>query len=207
MTYMDLFIEHVNGLPDYLIYFLLGVSAFLENLVPPMPGDMITAFGAFLVGTGRLGFSGVYIATTLGSLFGFMSLFWIGERLGRRFFIVRDYRFFKGENIKKAEQWFKKYGYFIVTLNRFLPGIRSVISITSGISGLRTPLVALLALISCALWNLIWMALGYSLGNNWKMVESEISLIFARYNLMIFIVLAILILLLLMRKIFGRREP
>ena len=204
MAYMDLFIEHVNGLPDYLIYIFLGLSAFLENLLPPMPGDMITVFGAFMVGTGRLGFSGVYITTTLGSLLGFMSLFWIGERLGRRFFIVRDYRFFKREDIKKAEQWFRKYGYFIVSINRFLPGIRSVISITSGISGLRTFPVALLALISCALWNLIWMALGYSLGNNWKIVESEISSIFARYNLIIFSVFTLLILLIIIRKMFSR---
>jgi membrane protein DedA with SNARE-associated domain len=204
MAYMDLFIEHVNGLPDYLIYFFLGLSAFLENLIPPMPGDMVTAFGAFMVGTGRLGFSGVYTTTTLGSLLGFMSLFWIGERLGRRFFIVRDYRFFKKEDIRKAEQWFRKYGYLIVSLNRFLPGIRSVISITSGISGLRTPLVALLALISCALWNLVWIALGYSLGNNWKVVESEISSIFARYNLIIFSIFILLLLIFIIRKISSR---
>jgi membrane protein DedA with SNARE-associated domain len=204
MAYMDLFIEHVNGLPDYLIYFFLGLSAFLENLIPPMPGDMATAFGAFMVGTGRLGFSGVYTTTTLGSLLGFMSLFWIGERLGRRFFIVRDYRFFKKEDIRKAEQWFRKYGYLIVSLNRFLPGIRSVISITSGISGLRTSLVALLALISCALWNLVWIALGYSLGNNWKVVESEISSIFARYNLIIFSIFILLLLIFIIRKISSR---
>ncbi len=204
MAYMDLFIEHVNGLPDYLIYFFLGLSAFLENLIPPMPGDMVTAFGAFMVGTGRLGFSGVYTTTTLGSLLGFMSLFWIGERLGRRFFIVRDYRFFKKEDIRKAEQWFRKYGYLIVSLNRFLPGIRSVISITSGISGLRTSLVALLALISCALWNLVWIALGYSLGNNWKVVESEISSIFARYNLIIFSIFILLLLIFIIRKISSR---
>jgi len=66
---------------------------------PPIPGDTITAFGAFLVATERLSFFGVYLSTTLGSLFGFMFLFWIGSLLGRRFFIEKDYRFFRAKDI------------------------------------------------------------------------------------------------------------
>ena len=45
---MDAFITYLNSLPDPLIYLALGVSAFVENVFPPIPGDTITAFGAFL---------------------------------------------------------------------------------------------------------------------------------------------------------------
>jgi membrane protein DedA with SNARE-associated domain len=44
---IEKFLNELRSLPDLLIYFLLGLSAFVENLVPPIPGDTITAFGAF----------------------------------------------------------------------------------------------------------------------------------------------------------------
>ena len=67
MAFLDGFLDFLNSLPDGLIYLLLGVSAFVENVFPPVPGDTITAFGAFLVGTQRLSFFGVYLSTTAGS--------------------------------------------------------------------------------------------------------------------------------------------
>jgi len=203
---MDAFINYLNSLPDSLIYFFLGLSAFIENLFPPIPGDTITAFGAFLVGIGRLDFFGVYISTTLGSLLGFMSLFWIGGYLGQRFFIEKDYRFFKAKDIVKAEGWFRKYGYFLIALNRFFPGIRSVISIAGGISGLKVTWVILLALISCGVWNMIWIMLGYVLGTNWDTFEAKMSSILMKYNMTILILFIIFIALIILRKKYRRKK-
>jgi membrane protein DedA with SNARE-associated domain len=200
LAYLDRFVDFLNSLPDFLIYFFLGLSAFVENIFPPIPGDTITAFGAFLVGTKRLHFFGVYLSTTLGSLGGFMFLFWVGGLLGRRFFIERDYWFFKAEKIIRAEGWYRKYGYFLVLLNRFFPGIRSVISIAGGISKLSVLRVTWLALISCSVWNLIWITFGYMLGNNWETVRDKIASIMFRYNFAIFIILGLLIIFFTIRK-------
>ncbi|MBW2608813.1 MAG: DedA family protein [Deltaproteobacteria bacterium] len=203
---MDIFLYYLHSLPNYLIYLLLGISAFVENIFPPIPGDTITAFGAFLVGIGGLDFFGVYLSTTIGSLLGFMSLFWIGTYLGRRFFIKREYRFFKAADIIRAEEWFKRYGYFMITLNRFLPGLRSAISVAGGISGLRSFRVTILALASCATWNLIWIFMGYILGNNWEMVEAKISTILVRYNLSVLILFILFVIFLIIRKWCRRKR-
>ena len=192
MNWLDPFLDFLNSLPDVLVYVVLGASAFVENVFPPIPGDTITAFGAFLVGTQRLSFAGVYIATLAGSLGGFMFLFWVGRLLGRRFFMERDYRFFKAHDIRRAEKWFKKYGYLLVLLNRFFPGIRSVISITCGISGLKVLRVSALALISAAIWNLMWMMLGYAIGNNWDVVRQKMADIMFHYNIGVMAVVGIL---------------
>jgi len=200
LSYLDRFLDLVNSLPDFLIYFLLGLSAFVENVFPPIPGDTITAFGAFLVGTERLHFFGVYLSTTLGSLLGFMFLFWVGGLLGRRFFVERDLWFFKARDIMRAENWFRKYGYLLILLNRFFPGIRSVISISGGISRLRTFRVALLALISCAVWNLIWIAFGYMLGTNWELAKERMAYVMLRYNFAVFVLLAAVILFFVIKK-------
>lgn len=206
MSYLDRFFRLFDTLPDALLYFLLGLSAFVENIFPPIPGDTITAFGAFLVGTGRLSFMGVYVSTTLGSLAGFMTLFWIGALLGRKHFIERDYRLFSADSIIRAEKWFRKYGYFLILLNRFFPGIRSIISLAGGISGLGTVKVSLLALISAGVWNLIWIAVGYSLGNNWEMVEDKMGRLLFEYNISFLALLSVVVLILLLRIIRKRRR-
>jgi membrane protein DedA with SNARE-associated domain len=206
LSYLDRFLNFLDALPSAVLYLLLGVSAFVENIFPPIPGDTITAFGAFLVGAHRLDFMGVYLSTTLGSLAGFMSLFWIGNLLGRKFFLEKDYRLFSAESILKAELWFQKYGYFLILLNRFFPGIRSIISLAGGISKLGVFRVALLALISAAAWNLIWIAIGYSLGNNWELVKEKMGAILFQYNLSFLAVASLVILIFLLRMIRKRRQ-
>lgn len=203
-SYFGVFLEFLEGLPNGLIYILLGLSAFVENVFPPVPGDTITAFGAFLVGTRRLSFTGVYVSTVVGSLSGFMSLFWVGGFLGRRFFIERDYRFFKASDIIRAEDWFRRHGYYLVLCNRFLPGIRSVISLVSGITGLRALKTGTLALISICAWNLVWISIGYAVGNNWDTVRSEMDRLMARYNLAILALFSAAVAAMIARGLFNR---
>ena len=206
LSYLDSILQIINGMPACLVYVSLGISAYVENIFPPVPGDMITAFGAFLVGTGRLGFTGVYLSTTLGSLLGFITLFSLGAYLGRKYFLEEDHWFFRKKAIIRAEVWFKRYGYFIISLNRFLPGIRSVISIAGGISGLNIYRVAILAFLSSAVWNIIWISVGYTLGDNWEIVKPRLSVLFLKYNLTITILAIAFILILIGRTLFFKAK-
>ncbi|MFZ0448759.1 MAG: DedA family protein [Desulfatiglandaceae bacterium] len=207
MGYVDRFLDFLNTLPAVLMYLVLGVSAFVENVFPPIPGDTITAFGAFLVGTHRLSFFWVYLVTTVGSLLGFLFLFWIGKALGRAFFLERDYRFFKAKDILRVESWFQRYGYLLITLNRFFPGVRSAIAVAGGISRLGILRVTLLALISCSVWNLVWILVGYSLGSNWAVVREKMASIFLHYNVAVLTFLVLLVGFFVLRKwILKRRE-
>jgi len=206
MRYIDRLFENLDHMPDIVLYIILGVSAFVENIFPPIPGDTITALGAFLVGTGRLSFFGVYLSTTLGSLLGFLALFGIGRYLGRKFFIQKDYRFFRAQRITKAEEWYRKYGYLLIAINRFLPGIRSAISLAGGIAHLKVSRVALLAFASAAAWNFIWILVGYMLGSNWETVRTSMAAIMVRYNIAVFSLLGVVVILFLIRKwIRGRK--
>jgi membrane protein DedA with SNARE-associated domain len=206
LSNIDSFLHFLSSLPNAIIYVLLAVSAYIENIFPPIPGDTITAFGAFLVSTDRLTFFGVYAATTIGSVAGFMSLFWVGQALGKHFFIIKDYRWFKAEDIIKGEEWLKRYGYILVLFNRFLPGVRSVISIASGISRLSVSKVMFFALLSCAIWNLIWIWLGFELGNNWNTVKANLGYIIKRYNTIIVFVLLCAGIFFVIKKATGNRK-
>ena len=112
----------------------------------------------------------------------------------------KDYKFFKAKDILKAEEWFRRYGYFLILLNRFLPGVRSAISVAGGISRLKAFKVTLLALLSCGVWNFIWILLGYALGTHWESVQEEISDIMMRYNITIFVLFCLVILAIVIKR-------
>ena len=202
---IEKFLNELRSLPDFLIYFFLGLSAFVENIVPPIPGDTITAFGAFLVGVGKLSFAGVYISTTVGSLLGFLCLYWIGGVLGRHFFIERDFRFLRAKDIIKAEEWFGRYGYYLILFNRFMPGIRSAVALASGISRFRTLPVLFLSLLSCSAWNLIWIFMGHTLGTHWETVEKRMGDFLVRYNMAVILLIVLILLFFVVRKRFRRK--
>ncbi len=181
-TTLNGFISHLPQ-NELVLYLLLFFSAVLENLFPPVPGDTITVLGAFFVGKGILSFPVVYAVTTVGSTLGFMILFYVGYFLEREFFMKRDFRIFSAKSIISSEKWFEKYGYYVVLGNRFIPGIRSVVSIAAGITILRPQRVFLFALTSAAVWNFIWIYAGYSLGNNWEQVREKFTVIIGSYNI------------------------
>jgi membrane protein DedA with SNARE-associated domain len=70
-------------------YTFLFVSALIENIFPPVPGDTVTIIGAYLVGVGALQFWGVFLSTTFGSISGFMGLygfaFWLERKIMERY--------------------------------------------------------------------------------------------------------------------------
>ncbi len=197
---MDKFLDSLVQLSPLSLYLILFLSAYVENVLPPIPGDTVTIFGAYLVGIGRLDFALVLGSTTVGSLLGFMTLYAVGYRFGREFFERKNYRLFPREKIIQTEAWFRKYGSLVILGNRFLSGVRSVISISSGIARMPWLRVGVCALVSSAVWNALLIGIGYMLGVNWHTVNHLIG----KYNLYAGILIGILLLAWLLRRRLGR---
>ena len=180
----------LNQIDPLMAYIVLGISAFLENVLPPIPGDTVVVVGAYLVSTGKLGFWGVYTSTTIGSVIGFFTMYFLGLKFGRAFIQHRRIRekVFREEDIKKVETWFGKWGYWVIFANRFLSGTRSVISLFAGLFHLHPLAVISLSLLSALIWNALLINAGMLLGDNWEVIIDIIS----RYN-QIFIVLIVII--------------
>ena len=168
---LDSMIDAISHMSAAWFYVALFLSAYIENIFPPVPGDTVVVFAAYVVGRTGERFFGVFASTTLGSAAGFMTYYWLGRLVHPEYFRKRNFRFLPAAAIEKAEAWFRRYGSWVVLANRFLSGIRSVISLVSGMCRLPWLKVAALALVSCALWNglLIWA--GYLLGANWRAIE------------------------------------
>lgn len=165
----------IESIDPLLSYTLLAVASYIENVFPPAPGDAITVFGASITASGHLSFHGVLISTTIGSVLGFMTFYFLGRKLGLEFFEKKKISFFSDELMEKTDHWFSTYGYGIVICNRFLSGLRSVISIFCGISRLNAGKVLLYSTISALIWNTILVYLGSILGKNWHVVKDYLA--------------------------------
>ena len=199
---MEQFLITLQTADPLWAYLVLFISAFVENVLPPIPGDTVTILGAYLVGTGALNFWGVYIATTAGSILGFMSIyglaFWVEWK------IIEKYqpRWLSRTKIDKVEIWFHEYGYWIILFNRFLSGARSVISIVAGLSKMQVIPVFILALISCAVWNGGLISLGSVVGSNWDEIVSFLKL----YNRTVIIAIIAVLIIFIIRWFFTTRK-
>ncbi len=195
-------ITTLNSLPNETLYLFLFAVVVFEYLIPPLPGDTIMVLGAYFIGTGKLDLTIVYILTTLGSIGGFLVLFFVGKNYGREFFFKKNYRFFSREMILKTEKWFQHYGAGLIAANRFLAGGRSVISLIAGISNMKLSTITLAALFSSMLWNAILIASGYFLGKNWHLVLT----ILKRYNQFVTAILVVSLFIFIWMKIKKRNS-
>jgi membrane protein DedA with SNARE-associated domain len=193
--YFISFTENINGAYGYLV---LCVCAFVENVIPPIPGDTVIIFGGYLAGIGRLSMFGTVLSTTAGSFAGFMVMFCLGRFLGEKFFIDRDIYIFPRDNFLKVSKWFEKFGYAVIFCNRFLSGARSVISIFAGVTGLNITKVALYSFVSCFVWNLLLVYAGCSVGENWGLVTDLLQ----KYNIIVLTGLLALAVIFVTIKIF-----
>ena len=176
IEYIETLISQVDPFAAYLILFF---SAYIENTFPPVPGDTVTVIGAYLITTGKLSFTGVWLSTTVGSVLGFFTMYLVGYKLGRGFITSeKRAKIFDYDRIEKTEIWFTKYGYWVIAANRFLSGTRSVISLFAGIFKLTGYKVLILATLSALVWNGLLMYAGYVLGVNWE----GIVVIISQYN-------------------------
>lgn len=172
-------IEHVlkfiSELTPFWIYIALFFFSFVENVFPPSPSDLVIVVGGSLIGTGELHFIPTLLITTIGSVIGFMTLFFIGTQLDRKVIQAGKIKFISIEGLTKVELWFKKWGYWIILANRFLPGTRSVISFFAGLSELNFKKTAILATISAFIWNAIIIYLGIIFGTNIEIIDKYLS--------------------------------
>src|SRR5680860_1188007 len=89
-------IQWIRVLPPVSIYLIFFLIAYFENIIPPMPGDFIVAFGGYLVAEEIIFFIPVLLVTTVASVMGFLTVYWLGShwseqiRLrGKKFWIAR----------------------------------------------------------------------------------------------------------------------
>jgi membrane protein DedA with SNARE-associated domain len=170
-----------------LVYLLLFLISYLENIVPPIPGDLPVAFSGYLIAFSQISFFWALIWSSLGSTAGFMTVFMLSRTLGlklysggetevRHRFARSIHKLFPPSEMEAVRLKFSTHGYAAVLANRFFFGSRALISVVSGLLHLRVSLVLLAALTSATLWNSLLLYGGYVLGQNWQGIGRYLAL-------------------------------
>jgi len=195
-------LNHISDLSPILIYLILFLFSYVENVFPPSPSDLVVVIGGSLIATGPIHFVPTLIFTTIGSILGFMTLYFIGSQLDKKVVRAGKIKFITAESVAKAENWFAKYGYTIIAINRFLPGTRSVISFFAGLSELKVLKTVVLATLSAAFWNAIMIYLGIIFGDNIDQVDLYLS----RYEKIVLIITGVVVLFFVIRYFFFKKK-
>ena len=188
---MQAWIIEIMNQFGYLGIFLLIA---IENIFPPIPSEVILLFGGFMSTYTNMHIVGIIIASTLGSLVGAYVLYFIGkifnkERLKKivRGKIGKVLRL-KEKDIDMADEWFDKKGNKTVFFCRFIPIVRSLISIPAGMSEMPLGKFTLYTVVGSLIWNTVLSIAGQTVGANWE----SILAIFEQYSHIAAIVLVIL---------------
>jgi len=137
----------------FWIYLALLIALFIENIFPPFPGDFFALTGGALAASGRLNIYMVFLMVYLGGIASVMLVYYFGHRYGRDYFIRKNFRLFSADDIARLEEWFKRRGGYLLLLNRFLIGGRSVIILVAGIGRYNPWLTYIFASISFLIFN------------------------------------------------------
>lgn len=175
----------VFDLINHFGYLAISFLIAIENIFPPIPSEVILSFAGFATHHSQMTVPLVVIASTIGAVLGAIILYWIGtllneERLEKIFKhkLFKMLGFKKGD-VKKAINWFNKYGTGAIFYGRCIPVIRSLISIPAGTAKVKLSKFLLYTTLGSLIWNTILVSLGSYMGENWQTIVN----IFEEYSL------------------------
>lgn len=169
----------IFGVMEQFGYLGMAILIAVENLFPPIPSELILTFGGFLTTQTALRLPGMILYATLGSLAGAAALYGVGrlltkERLGRLLdgTLCRKLGFQKEEVLNSVER-FASSGKKTVLLGRFVPILRSLVSIPAGMARMDLCSFIWLTAIGSSIWNGILITLGAAAGASWALLSEK----------------------------------
>lgn len=185
----QLIISVINDFGYIGIFLLIAI----ENIFPPIPSEVILTFGGFSTIITELTISGVVFFSVLGSIFGASILYLVGRLLDKE----KMKKIVSGKigrllrlninDIEKAYNNFVKQGNKAVFICRFVPVLRSLISIPAGMTKMKFIPFLFLTTIGSTIWNIILIKLGQIAGSSWN----RVSLYVDKYSTLVVIVLVL----------------
>ncbi|MFW6358345.1 MAG: DedA family protein [Chroococcales cyanobacterium] len=175
-------VEWITNIMNTLGYWGIGLLMFLENVFPPIPSELIMPLAGFTIAQGKMEFLPAIAAGVIGTILGAFFWYYLGKLTGERRlkYLANKYGKWAGvssEDIETAQHWFSRYGNIAVFFGRFVPAVRTLISLPAGINHMS--LIPFLAY--STLGTIIWVGLltylGYILGANYSLVEQYLGTI------------------------------
>lgn len=158
-------------------YWGIAFLMALENVLPPIPSEVIMGLGGINVAQGRMEFWPLLIAGTIGSTAGNYAWYHVGRTLGHdrlRPFIDRWGRWLTldWDDVERMVRFFRSHGRWVVFGLRCSPFLRTMISLPAGMARMGRVQFLVYTFCGAALWNVVLIGAGYYLGANFAELEA-----------------------------------
>ena len=188
-------------------YTAIFILILLENVLPVVPSEIILTFAGLLSVKSHLSIWTLLIIATIASFIGLLILYYIcrlisEEKLYR--FVDRHGKWMKlkSKDLKRANDWFKKYGAWAVFLCRFVPVLRVLITIPAGINRMNVIQFTTLSLIGTTIWNFALILLGRLLSDSFCALMNGIH----TYSRIMYVIIIIAFIYFVIRYLMKRRR-
>lgn len=183
-------------------YLAVGGLVLVEDFGVPAPGETVLVAAAVYAGAGRLNIIAVavigFVAAVVGDNIGFAIGHFGGRRLAVRF---GRYVFLTSERLERAERFFTRHGGEVVTVARFIEGLRQANGIIAGTTDMPWRRFVAFNALGAALWVGLWTSVGYLAGNHIITVYD----IARRYEIYLALAVGLVILAVIARHLLRRR--
>jgi len=192
-------------------YLVIGLVMLLENVIPPIPSEVVMPLAGFLVHEGKLELIQAVLAGLIGTVLG--AWFWYGigrlvneEQLER--WLERHGRWLgiSANDLGRSRRWFNRHGAALVFWGRVIPGVRTLISVPAGIELMPQRSFLAWTTAGSLLWVLILTVTGQLLGAGYKKVAGWIEPFADLIKVMIVVALAASLVWLLLKVIQQARR-
>jgi membrane protein DedA with SNARE-associated domain len=160
-----------------------GAIAFvmlLENLVPPIPSEVVMPLAGFLIQQGKLQLVPTLLAGLIGTVFGAWFWYGIGRLINEQrleHWLQRHGRWMgiRPKDLARSRRWFNRHGVAVVFWGRIIPGVRTLVSLPAGIELMPQRLFLAWTTAGSLLWILLLTLAGKTLGNGYAMVAARLQ--------------------------------
>ena len=161
-------LDWLGGLDPVLLNAALGLLAFVENVFPPIPADVVAAFGSFVAAREGRSPLAPFLAVWLSNVAGAMFMYFIGSRLGR----TRVEKWLRLTPHDPAEKRFEalygRFGTAAFFLSRFIPGVRAIVPPFAGALHIAPFKPAIAIALASGLWYGLITFLAFRAGASWE---------------------------------------
>jgi membrane-associated protein len=143
-----------------------------------LPGDSLLFVAGLFSARGDLpNIAIIAIGCAIAAMAGDQCGFAIGHHAGPRIFTRPDSRFFKHQNVERAEEFFEHYGPRAIILARFVPVVRTFTPVIIGASNMRYRRYVVYSVIGGILWGAGVTTAGWALGLRYPWMADRIEII------------------------------
>ncbi|MCL5113416.1 MAG: DedA family protein [Patescibacteria group bacterium] len=165
-----------GGLYILALFLFAEVGLFLGFF---LPGDTLLIAAGIYAMQGKMNLIAVIIVGAIAASAGDSTSFWIGRKIGRKIFQKEDNILFDPKHIKRADQFYEKYGNKTILIAHFLPIIRTFNPLVAGVAKLKYKKYLVLDLIGDSAWAIVITLVGYYIGSRIPNVDHYILIVVA----------------------------